>query len=110
MPAAGLVGCGFFAVAVVAQASTVLWVVGVESELFEVSSAVWMVVGDGCWCELADGADLGSFEDCGSECFVVFVVVAACGGCASCPVGSGGVGLAPGGGGDLWAVWDVAYP
>ena len=56
MPAAWLVLCGLAVVASDAQAATVLRVVRVESSVDEFAPRVRVVVSDGGFCRVAEGA------------------------------------------------------
>lgn len=95
VPSAWLVFGGFPVVAGGAEASTVLWVVWVESEDYELASAVWVVVGDGCLGFVAEYADWVSVEYAWSEVFgVAFACVSALCCCASALVCLFGVGWA----------------
>lgn len=90
------------AVAVVAEAAAVGWVVGVLAGVEQFAACVWVVVGVGGWLVaaagsvavlLVAGANGVAVEDCSAEALLVAVVVATCGGVGAALVEDGVVAL-----------------
>lgn len=107
VPAAWLVACCLAIVASLAQASTVRWVVRVETERDQVTPRVWVVVGDGGCGEVAVDAHLVSVEDCGAEGAVAGVAVVVAVACSVCCAAALVAASAGGEGGAAWGWADA---
>jgi hypothetical protein len=68
----------------VAEPSSVLRIVGVEPEGYQLSSGAWPVISIGAWSSSAEDADGLACQYLGAEPCAVHVAVASCCCCASC--------------------------
>lgn len=108
VPSAWLVAGGLGVVAPLAQAATVLRVVGIQAPGNEVTATQRVVVGDGARCELAQHADRIPVENCHPETTVTARGVATLSGRTAAEVCTSSAVIAPAAGGQTGTAGDWA--